>query len=110
MKVPAANFEGRLLWLAQRIGDTMPSKLHKWIGGAMLAKGLSGAETLLASLSDKDGMVDLDEVKKIVDAGFKASGGDVVIPFRTSGLLANIVDPVNVKITKADADEFFAGF
>lgn len=68
-----------------------------------------GRESFLKDHADADGMVDLDAVKRIVYAGFDSSGSEVVIPM--GGALQEFgLSPVNVKITRADADVFFAGF
>lgn len=110
MKVSVSDFEMHLMPFMKRIADTMPTSLHKWIGGAMIATSAGKVENFIKSQADADGMVDTDKMKKLVDSGFTASGGEVVIPFGSDSLSAFGVKPVNVKLTKADADRFFAEF
>lgn len=76
----------------------------------MIATSTQKVENFLKGQADADGMVDTDRIKRLVDSGFSASGGDVVIPFGSDALAAFGVRPVNVRITKADADGFFGGF
>lgn len=94
----------------KKVADSMPTSLHKFLGGAMIATSTLKVEDFLKGQADADGMIDTDRIKRLIDSGFSASGGDVVIPFGNPSLTAFGVKPVNVKITKADADQFFAGF
>lgn len=110
MKVSVADFELHLMPLLKKVADKMPTSLHKWIGGAMIATSAGKVESFVRSRADADGMVDLDEFRRLVDAGFEASGGEVVVPFGSEGLSAFGIRPVNIRITKSDADQFFGGF
>ena len=110
MKVSVNDFELHLMPFMKRIADSMPTSLHKWIGGAMIATSAGKLENFIKGQADPDGMVDLDRIRKLVDSGFNASGGEVVIPFGNDSLSAFGIKPVNIKLSKADADQFFAGF
>lgn len=110
MKVSVADFELHLMPFLKQVADHMPTSLHKFLGGAMIATSTLKVEDFLKGQADSDGMIDTDRVKKLVDSGFSASGGEVVIPFGSPALTAFGVKPVNIKLTKADADQFFAGF
>lgn len=110
MKVSVADFELHLMPFLKRIADTMPTSLHKWLGGAMIATSAGKIESFIQSRADQEGMVDLDDMRRLVDSGFAASGGEVTIPFGSDSLTAFGVKPVNVKLTKADADRFFSEF
>ena len=110
MKVSVADFEAHLIPFMKRVADTMPTSLHKFLGGAMIATSTMKVEDFLKGQAGADGMVDTDRIKRLIDSGFSASGGDVVIPFGSAALTAFGVKPVNVKITKADSDQFFSGF
>lgn len=109
MKVSVKDFEVNLMSFLKQVADTMPSSLHKWIGGAMVAGSAMKVESFLKDHADSDGLIDLDEVKRLVYAGFESSGGEVVIPMGGS-LQAFGLSPVNIKIKKDDADRFFAAF
>lgn len=110
MKVSVSDFELHLIPFMKRIADAMPSSLHKWLGGVIIATSAGKLEKIIGSQADKDGIVDLDALKKLVYSGFNASGGEVVIPFGSDTMNSFGIKTVNVKITKSDADEFFAGF
>ena len=109
MKVPVSDFEANLMSFLKQVADTMPSSLHKWIGGAMVAGSSLKIERFLQDNSDADGMIDIDALKRIVEAGFHSSGGEVVVPLG-SQLQAFGLRPVNVRITKEDAEKFFKNF
>lgn len=109
MKVSVADLEAHLMAFLKQVADTMPSSLHKWIGGAMVAGSAMKVESFLKDQADADGMIDLDAIRHLVDAGFGSSGGEVVVPMGSS-LQAFGLRPVNIKITKEDADKFFNGF
>lgn len=110
MKVTVSDFELHLAQFMKQVADTMPSSLHKFLGGAMIATGAAKVESFLKEQADADGMIDTGKLRKLVESGFAASGGEVVIPFGNPSLSAFGIAPVNVKLTKADADRFFAGF
>lgn len=109
MKVSISDLEVHLMSFLKKVADTMPSSLHKWIGGAMVAGSAMKVESFLKEYADADGMIDIDSVKRLVDAGFDSSGGEVVLPM--GGALQSFgFRPVNIKITREDTDRFFAGF
>lgn len=110
MKVPVADFKAKLYPFMMGIADTMPTSLHKWIGGAMIASSTGRLAGLLDGIADKDGMVDIESVRNLVETGFKASGGEVVIPFGSDVLSAFGIRPVNVKLTLDDATRFLSQF
>lgn len=110
MKVSISDFELHLMPFMKKIVDTMPSSLHKWLGGAMMVSSVKNIEGALAGLADKDGMIELDDIRKIVKSGFESSGGSVVIPFGSEKLKAFGITPVNTTITVEDSDQFFSGF
>lgn len=109
MKVSVTDLEAHLMSFLKKVADTMPSSLHKWIGGAMVAGSAMKVESFLKDHADADGMIDLDAIKRLVDAGFESSGGSVVVPMGGSLQMFGF-GPVNIKITKEDADSFFSGF
>lgn len=110
MRVSVADFELRLVPFMKKVADHMPSSLHKFLGGAMIATSTLKVEDFLKGQADADGLIDTEQIKRFIDSGFSASGGEVVIPFGSPALATFGVRPVNVKITKDDTDEFFAGF
>lgn len=109
MKIPMKDLEGHVVEFLRKVAETMPTSLHKWIAGAMIASSATRIEGMLGTFADKDGMVDVDSLRKIVDEGFSASGGELVVPVGGSSLPVFNLDPVRIKVTKADADAFFNG-
>ena len=75
MKVSVNDFELHLMPFMKKIADSMPTSLHKWLGGAMIATSAVQIENFIKSQADADGMVDLDNMRKLVDSGFTSSGG-----------------------------------
>lgn len=110
MKVSIADFELKLMPFMKKIVESMPSSLHKFLGGAMIATSATKLEEFIRSQADESGMVDINKMRQLVNSGFEASGGTVIIPFGSEALTRFGVSPVNVKISRNDADMFFAEF
>ena len=108
MKIPMKDLEGHVVEFLRKVAETMPTSLHKWIAGAMIASSATRIQEVLGTFSDQDGMVDVDGLRKIVDEGFSASGGELVVPVGGNSVPVFNLEPVRVKITKADADGLFA--
>ena len=104
MKISVGDFELRMVPFLKQVLGTMPSSLHKWVGGIIIAKSAGRIENLVKTVAGADGMVDLDELKKLSDAGFEASGGELVMTVGDESLSMFGLRPVNVKLTKADVD------
>lgn len=108
MKVTLADFEIHLGAFMKKVASAMPSPLYKFAVGAFTAANAGRIESLLAGVTDAEGMIDLDEARRLTDAGFAASGDDLVINLPGVPLLG--MQSVAFKLTKADVNEFFAGF
>ena len=108
MKVSIADFEIHLMAFIKDIANVMPSQIHKFAIGSIVAANLKRIEDMIKLSADKDGMIDVDNAKKIIDAGFAASGDTITINLPSIPLLG--LRGVDFNITKTDSDKFFAGF
>jgi hypothetical protein len=108
MKVSVADFEIHLMAFIKDIANVMPSPIHKFAIGTLAAANVGRIEGILATSADAEGMIDLDKTKKLIDAGFAASGDTLTINIPALPLLG--LQSVEFKIKKADIDKFFAGF
>lgn len=109
MQVTVSDFENHLVQFFQEVIATFQDTSMKFLGGAALAMNAGKLDSLIKSQADSNGMIDLDNMKTIVNAGFNSSGGELKIPIG-EGLSLLGVRPVILKISQADADKFFAQF
>lgn len=108
MKVSVADFEIHLMAFVKDIANVMPSPVHKFAIGTLAAANVGRIEGLLTASADAEGMIDIDKAKKLVDAGFAASGDTLTLNIPGLPLLG--LQSVELKVKKDDADRFFAGF
>lgn len=108
MKVSVADFEIHLAAFVKKIASAMPSPLYKFAVGTFAAANAGRIESLLTGVSDAEGMIDLDKAKSLVEAGFEASGDELVLNLPGIPLLG--MQSVNFKLTKADIEQFFNDF
>jgi hypothetical protein len=108
MKVSVADFEIHLASFFKDVASAMPSSVHKFAIGAFATANAKRIENALVDVSDAEGMIDLDKAKALVDGGFSASGD--VLALTIPGVPILGLPSVNFKLSKADADKFFAGF
>ena len=107
MKVTITDFKTAFaLFQAEFIG-TFNTSLQKFIVGAVLAASGQKIDAFIAQFADADGMVDVDAMRSIVDAGMKQSGGVVELPINFGALASIGATPVNVKIGLQDVEKFF---
>lgn len=103
MKVSVQDFNKALAVFEGEVIDTFKTSFQKFIAGAALAASQGRIDAVLAQFSS-DGQVDVDAIRRVVEAGMARCGGEffeVPIDF---GLNFGHVD---TKITKADIDKFF---
>lgn len=108
MKVSVADFEIHLMAFIKDIANAMPSPIHKFAIGTIAAANIGRIEDVLITSADSEGMIDLDKIKKLVDAGFAASGDTLTLNIPGLPLLG--LQSVEFKIKKDDTDKFFTGF
>lgn len=109
MKISIVDFENRLMPFLMKVAKAPNEEANRFAAAVVLMGKAKEIKTYLASQADPDGKIDTDELKKVVDAGFEASGG--TFPIKINHKLLKLIgaEPENVKIQKADADQFFAG-
>lgn len=110
MKVSTTDFESHLVLFLKKIVETFQDTPSKWLGGAAIAMNAGKIDHFVKSQADVDGLIDLDKMRGLVKGGFNASGGEVAIPFNAEGLSLFGIHPMTIKLTQADAEEFFRGF
>lgn len=108
MKVSLSDFEIQLGYFVKEIINAMPSPIHKFAVGAYFAAKTKAIEDFLLTMADKDNNIDIDEARKIIDAGFSASGDNISLPIQGIPMIG--LDSVNLKISKEDINKFFEGF
>lgn len=106
MQVTVNDFKNALaLFEAEFIG-TMKNSFQKFLAGAALAASGGKIDEMLNQYA-VNGMIDVEAVKALVDAGMKQCGGELEIPVNFGVLGALGATPVTVKITLNDVDKFF---
>lgn len=108
MKVSVADFEIHLTAFLKDVASVMPSGVHKFAVGVLMAANMKKIEDFLVSAADKDGNIDLDTARILIESGFATSGGSLAIEIPAIPLLG--LQSVNMTFTKQDSDKFFDGF
>ena len=107
MKVSVADFKNAVLMFEGALIDGASSVTNKSALAMAFTKFAPQINDAIASLV-KDGMVDVDAIKELMDAGIKGGGGKIVLmpkfPDWVSLLGVTIKD---ITITAAEAEEFF---
>lgn len=108
MKVSTADFKNALTLFEAKVIESQATTMNKFALGVALARLNVGADRMLAPFLDENGMVDVDALRADVDAGMKASGGELeVVPQFDGGLRLLGLTIKNIKFTKDDFEEFF---
>ena len=108
MKVSIADFKNALTLFEAKIIESQQTSMNKFVIGVALARLNAGTDQMVAPFLDANGMVDVAKLRADVDAGMKASGGelDVVPQFDPSLRLVGLTVK-NIKFTKEDFADFF---
>jgi hypothetical protein len=108
MKVSIADFKNALTMFEAKIVESQASTMNKFALGVALARLNGGTDKMLAPFTDANGMVDVDRLRADVDAGMKASGGELDITPQFDNALRMLgLSIKNIKFTKEDFAEFF---
>lgn len=108
MKLSANDFENRVLSFLMKIAKTPKEGLNRFGAGLAMFSQTKAIEDAIMQRADSDGMIDADELKRLVDAGFTASDGEIKIMIGHPLLKMLGADPELVRITKEDSDRFFS--
>ena len=107
MKVTVQNFRNAVLMFEAKLIEQASSVTNKSALAMVFTKFAPKINDAIASLA-VDGMMDVDAIKELVDAGIKGGGGKIVLvpqlPDWVSLLGVTIKD---ITITAAEAEEFF---
>lgn len=107
-KVKKEVIEAAALKLLSDITMTMPTPTYKFLLGSISALAtLNNGQKIhemLGLVADKDGYIDLNMVKAVINGGFNASGGKISMDLfaNQNGLMAMFVKPITLTITKED--------
>ena len=108
MKVSVQDFKNALTLFEAKIVDSQATTMNKFALGVALARLNGGTDKMLVPFLDANGMVDVDRLRADVEAGMKASGGELeIVPQFDSGLRLLGLTIKNIKFTKEDFAEFF---
>ena len=108
MKVSVADFKNALTLFEAKVITSQTTTMNKFALGIALSRLNAGADKMIETFLDDGGMVDLAKLRADIDAGLKASGGELeVVPqfgpqLRLLGLTIK-----NIKFTKEDFEDFF---
>lgn len=107
MKVSIADFRNAVLVFEAKLIEQMESATNKSALAIAFTKFAPDINAAIASAAT-DGMVDVDAVKALVDAGVKGGGGSIVLKPRFPAWVSLLgVGIKDITITAAEAEEFF---
>lgn len=108
MKVSIQDFKNALALFGAKVIESQSTTMNKFALGVALARLNNDADKMLAPFIDEKGMVEVDRLRADVEAGMKASGGELeVVPQFDPALRLLGLTIKNIKFTKADFKEFF---
>lgn len=109
MKLSVKDFEAKVFDFLHRVAKTPKEGLNRFGAGLAMFSQAKAIEDAIVERADSDGMIDAEELKKLVYAGFDASDGEIKITIGHPLLKLLGAEPERVRITREDADRFFAG-
>lgn len=110
-KVKKETIQAALVCLVDRINQTMPSPVYKFMiggtAGLLGAAGMGRINDALSMVTDEHGLVDTEALRSIYTQAFKASGGKLQLElFNKPGSLVNMfVKPITLTITLDDIEQ-----
>lgn len=108
MKVSTTDFKNALTVFEAKVIESQKTTMNKFALGVALACLNNGTDTMLEAFTDASGMVDVDRIRDDIDAGLKASGGELeIIPEFDPKLRLFGLTIKNIKFTADDFKEFF---
>lgn len=106
MKVALDDFKAALTLFEAEFVNTFKTSMQKFIAGTVIAAVKERIDSMLANFT-KEGIVDVDAIKELIDAGMKSCGGQIDIPINF-GILSSLgANPIEITITLADVEKFF---
>ena len=108
MKVSVADFKNALTVFEAKIIESQKTTMDKFALGVALARLNNDTDAMLAPFTDDGGMVDVNKLRTDVEAGMKASGGELeIVPKFDPKLRLLGVTIKNIKFSADDFKEFF---
>lgn len=107
MKVSVADFKNALTLFEAGLIEQTKELTNKSALAMAFTKYAPKIDAAIADMA-KDGMVDVDELRTLIDAGIKGGGGKIVLKPEIPDLARLIgVSITDITITAAEAAEFF---
>jgi hypothetical protein len=107
MKVSTTDFKNAVLMFEAKLIEQSSNVTNKSALAMAFTKFAPQIDAAIAQ-SAKDGMVDVDELRELVDAGIKGGGGQIVLKPQLPGWASLLgVSIKDITITADEADEFF---
>lgn len=106
MKVAIDDFKAALTLFEAEFVNTFKTSMQKFIAGTVIAAAKERIDSMLANFT-KDGIVDVDAIKELIDAGMKSCGGQIDIPINFGVLSSLGATPIEITITLNDIEKFF---
>jgi len=107
MKVSIPDFKNAVLLFEAGLIEQTKDATNKSALAMAFAKFAPQIDAAIADMS-KDGIVDVDAVRELIDAGLKGGGGKIVLKPEMPGWARLLgVTIQDITITAAEADEFF---
>jgi hypothetical protein len=108
MKVSVQDFKNALTLFEAKVIDSQATTMNKFALGIALARLNGGTDKMLEDFIDANGMVDVDKLRADVEAGMKASGGELeIVPQFGDALRLMGLSIKSIKFSKDDFTEFF---
>jgi len=106
MKVSAVQMKMALSMLGEEIIKSIEPELQRGLVAAQLVDKMEQIGKAVDAMS-VDGQVETSDIRKKVDAFFKYNDGKVSIPIEFNLFGFQIAKPIDLNVTKEDADKFF---
>ena len=106
MKVAIDDFKAALDLFEAEFVNTFKTSMQKFIAGTVIAASGAQIDSMLANFTN-DGIVDVDAIRKLINAGMKSCGGQIDIPISFGVLSALGANPIEITITLNDIEKFF---
>ena len=108
MKVSVTDFKNALTLFEAKVIESQATTMNKFAIGIALARLNVGTDEMIAPFLDTNGMVDIAKLRADIDAGLKASGGELdIVPQFDPKLRLFGLSIKNIKFTKEDFNDFF---
>ena len=102
MKVSVVDFKKALALFEAEFISAVKPPFMQFLAGAVIAASGGKVDAMLKPYTDEQGLIDVDAIKGVVEAGLKHSGDNMEVP-----LDFGVFGKSGVKLSRADFDKFF---